>query len=58
MIIYYRVMKMNKFEKLMELENLELFKLLTGVTKELFELMLNVLMNEYDKIHQVKGGCL
>ena len=44
-------MKMNKFEKLMKLENLELFKLLTGVTKELFKLMLDVLMSEYDKIH-------
>ena len=47
---------MNKFEKLMELENPELFKLLTGVTKNLFELMLNVLTCEYDRIHQVKGG--
>ena len=43
--------KMNKFEKLMELKNLELFQLLTGVTKEVFYMMLNILEIEYKTIH-------
>jgi len=40
----------------MMLENLELFQLLTGVTKDVFNLMLNVLTCEYNKIHQGIGG--
>lgn len=40
----------------MALKNLELFQLLTGVTRDVFELMLNALMVEYIKIHQIKGG--
>jgi hypothetical protein len=47
---------MNKFEKLMELKNLELFQLLTGVTKAVFLQMLAVLTQEYNWIHQTKGG--
>ena len=46
---------MNKYEKLMELTDMKLFQLLTGVTKEVFLLMLDVLTREYNKIHQ-KGG--
>jgi hypothetical protein len=49
-------MKVNKYEKLMALKNLELFKLLTGVTKEVFLKMLKVLTDEYDRIHNTKGG--
>jgi hypothetical protein len=46
----------NKFEKLMELKDLTLFQLLTGVTKEVFMLMLGTLKREYNKIHRTKGG--
>ena len=47
---------MNKFDKLMELKDKELFRLLTGVTKEVFIRMQEVLMEEYAEIHKVKGG--
>jgi hypothetical protein len=47
---------MNKYEKLTVLDNPELFRLLTGVTKEVFALMYNTLQKEYDKIHKIKGG--
>jgi hypothetical protein len=40
----------------MMLENLELFQLLTGVTKDVFCKMLNTLTNEYNTIHQTIGG--
>jgi IS5 family transposase len=50
------VIKVNKFEKLMTLTNMELFRLLTGVTKEVFLLMLAVLTDEYERIHKEKGG--
>ena len=40
----------------MTLENLALFQLLTGVTKDVFVLMLDVLVCEHTKIHQTKGG--
>jgi len=57
MVYCNRVMKqMNKYEKLMELKNAELFQLLTGVTKEVFEIMLETLKKEYEKIHTSKGG--
>jgi IS5 family transposase len=49
-------MDMDKFEKLMSLTNKEMFKLLTGVTKEVFMQMYVTLMNEYKYIHQTKGG--
>ena len=47
---------MNKYEKLVSLKNKEMFKLLTGVTREVFDLMLMVLTEEYEKIHKTKGG--
>jgi len=47
---------MNKFDKLMELKDKELFRLLTGVTKEVFIKMLEVLLEEYTEIHKNKGG--
>src|SRR5215469_15777314 len=47
---------MNKFERLMALKDESLFQLLTGVTKSLFMLMLEVLTREYAKIHRTKGG--
>ena len=40
----------------MALKNLELFQLLTGVRKDVFMMMLNVLLCEYTKIHETKGG--
>jgi hypothetical protein len=46
---------MNKYEKLMKLENKELFQLLTGVTREVFEIMHETLKDEYVKKH-AKGG--
>jgi len=47
---------MNKFEKLMQLKDMGLFQLLTGVTKAVFLQMLAVLTREYNMIHQTKGG--
>ncbi len=47
---------MNKYEKLMALENPELFQLLTGVTKEVFIIMYKALEEAYKKIHSIKGG--
>ena len=47
---------MNKYERLMALENAELFQLLTGVTKDVFLRMENALTVEYVNIHQTKGG--
>ena len=47
---------MNKFDKLTEVKDKELFRLLTGVTKEVFIKMLEVLMEAYTKIHEIKGG--
>ena len=49
-------MKVNKYEKLMRLTNLDLFQLLTGVTKDVFLQMYEVLTREYDRIHTTKGG--
>ena len=49
-------MKVNKYEKLMLLDNPELFRLLTGVTKDIFIQMLQVLTEEYNIIHETKGG--
>jgi hypothetical protein len=46
---------MDKFEKLLEVKKPELFQLLTGVTREVFQIMLNVLEEEYNLIHK-KGG--
>jgi len=40
----------------MQLKDLELFQLLTGVTKDVFLRMVEVLTREYSKIHQSKGG--
>ena len=40
----------------MELKDLALFQLLTGVTKEVFMMMLGALTREYNKIHLIKGG--
>ena len=40
----------------MKLKDLSLFQLLTGVTKVVFMQMLEVLIREYNKIHQTKGG--
>jgi len=45
---------MNAYEKLLELED-KTFKLITGVTKDVFEKMLNVLKREYAKEH-AQGG--
>jgi len=47
---------MNKFDKLMALENAELFRLLTGVTKDVFNQMLTVLTDEHNHIRKTKGG--
>ena len=47
---------MNKYEKLMILKDNDLFRLLTGVTREVFNQMLDVLIAEYNKIHKTRGG--
>jgi hypothetical protein len=47
---------MNKYEKLMALTKPELFQLLTGVTREVFDKMLNELEKAYKTIHSTKGG--
>jgi hypothetical protein len=49
-------MDMNKFEKLMSLKDGELFKLLTGVTKEVFLQMYEILKDKYICVHTTKGG--
>jgi hypothetical protein len=45
----------NKYEKLLKIKDEGKFKLLTGVTKTLFNEMLNTLKEEYSSIHR-KGG--
>ena len=50
------MIRMNKYEKLMELKDVELFRLLTGVTKEVFVKMYELLVDEYKEIHKTKGG--
>lgn len=47
---------MNKYDKLIALKDAELFKLLTGVTRDVFNQMLKVLAEEYNRIHKTKGG--
>ena len=45
---------MNKFEKIQRLEDKD-FKLITGVTKEVFDKMLEVLLEDHERTH-AKGG--
>jgi hypothetical protein len=49
------VMKMNAYEKIEKL-NAQEFKLITGVTREVFEKMLTVLREEYNKDHSGGGA--
>jgi len=57
MVEYSQVVKkMNKYGKIEALKDMELFRLVTGVTKEVFNQMLEVLTDEYKRIHKTKGG--
>ena len=47
---------MNKYERLMKLQDEEMFKLLTGVTRDVFNKMYEELMKEYERVHKTKGG--
>ena len=49
-----RVIKMNAYEKIEKLKDKE-FKMITGVTREVFEKMLEVLREEYAKEHMGGG---